>query len=263
MFQKYDAPDILVCCNGWEYNNTKNICEPLCRAGCSQGLCVSPDVCQCTPPLYLDSISNNSCIKPNCHPSCVNSICVNTNNCSCDINYMPYNNTHCVPNCLPKYEVDLVTLTCKPICDTPCGNGTCIDGKCDCNDGYEFKNNTCEPKCDPECENADCVQPNICSCYKDYIATEDKTKCKAFCENCDNGRCDEPNYCKCNEGYLKVNNTCVPFCKDNCINGYISSPDECSCYEEYNMNNSEICMKVVDCNENISAFKNCTLEQEE
>lgn len=116
---------------------------------------------------------------------------------------------------------------CRSLCDSRCKNGSCVEEKCVCNEGY-----------------ADTTPKHSLAFMfydeYDYNSGEETEGCQPVCENCTNGQCVAPNECKCNEGYAKLSDgSCQPSCS-NCTSGGICvAPGECRCLPGYKMSDSK------------------------
>lgn len=90
---------IQVCCGGFERDPLIfRKCNPVCRDGCMNGICVAPDICECLPKHVLNL--GGFCI-PTCPVSCENGICMNDGTCKCNAGYQlePRFGKYCVPHC--------------------------------------------------------------------------------------------------------------------------------------------------------------------
>ena len=48
-------------------------------------------------------------------------------------------------------------------------NGICVAPElCQCNNGYELRNESCIPTCSGGCENGICTEPGVCSCLDGF-----------------------------------------------------------------------------------------------
>ncbi|XP_053406648.1 uncharacterized protein LOC123546328 [Mercenaria mercenaria] len=205
----------------------------------ADALCTgSPSVCQCVSG-YFDSngaiqkgvclrkkaYGENCSIKTNCET--IDSICDGTPQvCTCaDGIYHNASDDACRRK-LQQGEAGCVDAALQCLVSS----AVCVSGKCDCETGYQLKNNTCKKLIDIDqsgcVTDTDCLTPNAvcalsdCKCVSgDYYATTTKT-----CENkkingqaCDDvSQCKSPGAlcdttCKCsNDKYLKGNTGCVP-----------------------------------------------------
>lgn len=112
---------------------------------------------------------------------------------------------------------------CVGYCDSKCKNGQCIDGKCQCKEGFK------------KSELKDIRHADYSLYDDDYdYREEDLETCEPICKNCNFGKCLSPDECQCDEGYVRENNICKPVC-NNCTEGYCSAPNKCICYPGYKM----------------------------
>ncbi|XP_002052176.2 multiple epidermal growth factor-like domains protein 11 [Drosophila virilis] len=112
---------------------------------------------------------------------------------------------------------DKKNISCKPICNEPCSNGSCVSpNTCSCNQGYEnllhMPSKGCVPRCSNKCLNGQCIAPETCSCDAGYQLDKSSGRCAPICSTgCPNGFCESPGKCSCSRGYsLASDQTCVP-----------------------------------------------------
>lgn len=207
-------------------------CIPHCE-GCTNGDCLSPNLCQCHRGFDWNS-EKSECI-PKCAGDCQNGICVAPEQCQCNEGFhQPFNLNVCIPSCKDH-----------------CLNGECIDtDKCECYIGYEFingSNHECEPICELSCKNAKCIEPNVCECHSGYSAhNEDKPHechCGKYCVEI-----DEKCHCLNENQRVKVdrirNNDSSICTEANCINGYCVSSNECVCLDGFEKDENFLCVAV-------------------
>lgn len=97
---------------------------------------------------------------------------------------------------------------CEPICNPPCGNGTCTKSlSCECDAGYNLEHNTnntyaCVPMCSRHCTHGKCITPGVCTCDEGY-SSNDNITCTPICNiPCRKGsHCVKPDECACLPGY--------------------------------------------------------------
>lgn len=140
--------------------------------------------------------------------------------------------------------------TCLSFCESRCKNGSCVDGKCQCNTGFhktaiqfkvsydEYDYNSdedteeCQPICD-RCTNGRCLSPNECQCNEGFKKGGYFNSCQPVCNNCTNGVCVAPDQCMCGMGYRLINNTCTPQCYGKCPESKCVRPGFCECGEGF------------------------------
>uniref|UniRef100_A0A8D8CJ39 von Willebrand factor D and EGF domain-containing protein n=4 Tax=Culex pipiens TaxID=7175 RepID=A0A8D8CJ39_CULPI len=267
-------------------DNSRNICEAKCTNGCSNGVCVGPERCECLPGYFATSSAINSkksICTPYCKSKCVNAYCIKPNVCQCITGYRFAENSTSV--CEPICDDSLVDcangrctqpnvcecdegfvlairdgkMVCDPKpCDRLCVNGLCIgEGVCECLEGYRPSakyDYICEPVCEPGCNNGVCIAPNMCVCKEGFVAKEDGS-CEAVCNpavvDCTNGDCVGSDQCQCNSGYYPQIGAegvteCVPLCTSSCSNGHCVAPGVCECNDGYRFNDLDICEAICD-----------------
>ncbi|EFN73275.1 Tenascin-X [Camponotus floridanus] len=221
----------------------KDICEHACQGGCgSHGECIDERrVCEC----------NYGWTGPHCdEPTLCISILDDEDNRTESltvteeqnntIKHVLVNNPEC-PECINK-------INNETLCFKMYTNATEEKTQIGClmNQGYRASNDTndeemCVPVCTNGCINGTCIEPDICSCNKDYWLDSDGFTCRPVCdEECEsnNGYCNEPHVCSCLRGYKKTGNNftssmCEPVCDRECINGYCRAPNVCKCLDDY------------------------------
>ncbi|XP_025158267.1 multiple epidermal growth factor-like domains protein 10 [Harpegnathos saltator] len=296
------APNVCTCQNGYSLQKS-DVCEPICSQGCVMGACVAPEKCKCFEGYGLLDDSSYIC-KPICSKTCYNGRCIAPDTCICNEGYRslydkrnmfcePYCEPACsnrfsycaTPNrckCLPGYQAVNSTqnkaddsnsllqstsdLMCERVCDPPCVNSYCKEGKCVCYEGYRIKfpwyghgfidsvrrkelnKDFCEPICNPPCENGQCSKPNVCICNEGYRLSKNNTNtCEPVCKPAcvENTFCLHPNICACNTNYhpsyqpseflsLRYKELrCKPICNIPCTNGTCVAPNVCQCSPGY------------------------------
>lgn len=165
---------------------------------------------------------NGNCTAQ-CNEPCVKGNCIRPDECEC----------------WPDHQ-QLAANICQKICEPDCTFGTCVDGTCVCDYGYEaMPNNSyiCQVICDanneecnyddgeplssvctPNCTNGFCTAFNTCECWDGYMDHNMKNNCEPMCEGngqgCVNGTCVAPEHCQCFDGFVKSglddDFTCVP-----------------------------------------------------
>lgn len=244
---------IQICCDGYERNVHNYLqCDPICKNGCINGICVAPDVCVC----YPDHVRNYAgfCLST-CPIGCGNGECQPDSTCLCKSGYvLDVSKKFCAPHCTkgchngnctaPEtcecakgYEVNAQGTFCEAKCDN-CKNGRCIEpGVCRCLQGYERRGDKCEAICRNECKNGFCAEPDVCGCHPGWTLDSTGHNCIAHCDQpCLNGYCSGSNVCSCNNGYIQDEfspNICRPHCPQGCPNGYCTAPNLCLCKPGY------------------------------
>ncbi len=160
--------------------------------------------------------------------------------------------------------------SCKDECeDVNCQNGgTCIEGDCECPEGFTGINCQTELQPDPceniTCENGGTCNDGNCDCQEGFTGTNCETVVDP-CENvtCENGgTCNDGN-CDCQEGFTGAN--CETVVEDSCENvtcenGGTCNEGTCDCPEGFTGTNCEtvvdpcetvICENGGTCNEGI------------
>ncbi|KAH0567294.1 hypothetical protein KQX54_008159 [Cotesia glomerata] len=203
-------------------------CRPICEKPCINGVCASPNSCDCNDGYILDTDDPYNC-EPNCgKEGCINGFCSAPEQCTCNKGYQLSNNSQSI---------------CDPVCNN-CVNGACIaPNACVCNLGYEENEaGQCVPSCYGRCINGSCIAPNKCQCNAGFVSNLDSDNlessspmCRPHCtSNCTNGTCTSPDVCICNPGYEKNDKEeCVPNCDGRCNFGHCVAPGECNCYSGY------------------------------
>ncbi len=209
------------------------ICEPACQNG---GVCIEPDVCDCTGTGYEGSRCQTpeNGEEPICDPPCENDgVCLEGNVCHCPSGF----------------EGDRCEI---PACDPACQNGgVCVaPNVCDCSGtGYEgdycqTPENGEEHVCDPECENGGvCLEGNVCSCPDGYEGDRCELPiCDPECQN--GGVCTPPDSCDCSNT-LFIGDTCdvfappAEYCEDN-ICWPVPPTGQTKCYDNDNGPHGEV-----------------------
>ncbi|XP_075984804.1 uncharacterized protein LOC142982266 [Anticarsia gemmatalis] len=133
----------------------------------------------------------------------------------------------------PRHTTVDVGLICDPVCEPPCGHGTCASpNTCVCHNGYKLVNGTCKPDCSGDCSPGFCSAPHTCQCPPDYyqqtwqwMVRGIEHYCVTHCRiPCGKGLCVSRDVCKCFDGFVLntrlatrdiSSGLCVPRC-DNC-----------------------------------------------
>ncbi|XP_041431173.1 tenascin-X isoform X2 [Xenopus laevis] len=130
--------------------------------------------------------------------------------------------SHKSPTCLQSIES----------CPGGCGGeeqGICIDGQCQCKDGYMGEN--CQLKtCPEDCNDQGRCKDGQCSCFPGYFGVDCGSKsCPNNCQN--HGRC-EKGVCICDSGYTGVDCTSRT-CPKNCFNRGRCKDGVCMCDPDF------------------------------
>uniref|UniRef100_A0A182T601 EGF-like domain-containing protein n=1 Tax=Anopheles maculatus TaxID=74869 RepID=A0A182T601_9DIPT len=276
------------CHDGYRLSlDNASVCEPICgedydysSAGCINGRCIRPNVCQCEEGYEFVDANQTRCESveeiarqrlaqermAECRRSCRNGKC-RAGECRCNEGFAhPEGNT----------------LSCKPVCMEPCRNGTCVrPDQCECKTGFVFVDGSqshCRSeeellreayeRCKGRCRNGDC-HGDQCFCMLGYKAADlDPYDCQPVCERpCVNGTCAGNDRCHCWEGYGlndEDNHICNPICSTSCINGDCVGPELCECYAGYILaeNSNSVCVKEETPEERSARLRQLTCERE-
>uniref|UniRef100_A0AAG5DVA7 EGF-like domain-containing protein n=1 Tax=Anopheles atroparvus TaxID=41427 RepID=A0AAG5DVA7_ANOAO len=243
-----------LCHDGYRLSSdNSSLCEPICgedydysSAGCINGRCVRPNVCQCDDGYEFVDANQTRCERSEvlarkraaqqrtaeCRRNCRNGKC-RGGECECNEGYAQPNGN---------------TFTCEPHCEEPCRNGTCVlPDRCECHKGFVFvegSHSVCRSeeelakeaneRCERLCLNGTC-RDGQCLCMIGYRASpEDPFICQAVCERpCISGTCAGNDRCHCSEGYglsETDDHLCEPICYPPCSNGNCVGPDQCVCH---------------------------------
>eukprot|EP00079_Xenopus_tropicalis_P038117 XP_017951888.1 PREDICTED: tenascin-X [Xenopus tropicalis] len=117
-------------------------------------------------------------------------------------------------------------------CSGGCGgeeHGICIDGQCQCKDGYMGEN--CQLKtCPEDCNDQGRCKDGQCFCFSGYFGVDCSSKsCPNNCQN--HGRCDK-GVCICDPGFTGVDCSSRT-CPKNCFNRGRCEDGVCICYPDY------------------------------
>jgi hypothetical protein len=139
---------------------------------------VISSTCQSCPAGQYSGSSSLDCAMSFCNTTsgCGNGVCTDINKCNCTSGYFgstcsqtcPTTCTSCSSNsvcttCIPGYS--LQNDKCVKPCDGGCGNGTCLNFQCACNNGYY--GSRCESLCQFGC--TVCTGAKNCSsCTSEY-----------------------------------------------------------------------------------------------
>ncbi|EAA14483.5 AGAP009762-PA [Anopheles gambiae str. PEST] len=233
-----------------------SVCEPICgedydysSAGCINGRCIRPNVCQCDEGYEFVDANQTRCESveeiarqrlaqermAECRRSCRNGKC-RAGECRCNEGYaQPEGNT----------------LSCKAVCVEPCRNGTCVrPDQCECKPGFVFVEGSAShcrseddlareayERCTERCRNGVC-HGDQCFCMLGYTPSDlDPYDCQPVCERpCVNGTCAGNDRCHCWDGYGKTgedDHACEPICTSECVNADCVAPDQCACRAGY------------------------------
>ncbi|XP_058816140.1 tenascin-like [Topomyia yanbarensis] len=217
-------------------------CQPYCDRPCLNGVCAGNNRCRCFEGYRNDD--NGSACEPECEHECLNGHCAGPNECKCDPGYVfEAGSVNVCENELSKKEI--IANEKQLACKTKCDNGICIEGLCECSDGYHNADKsklTCEPLCPQGCENGEYLAPGECLCAEGYELTSEHG-CEPICEqDCVNGFCSAPGKCECSAGYARtdIESMCVADCgKEGCLNGHCVAPNVCECFAGYQQNEEE------------------------
>uniref|UniRef100_A0A2M4AJI3 Putative teneurin-1 n=2 Tax=Anopheles triannulatus TaxID=58253 RepID=A0A2M4AJI3_9DIPT len=258
------------CHEGYQlHQDNESICEPVCgedydysSTGCINGRCIRPNVCECDDGYEFVDVNQTRCESSEelarqraaqeraaqCQRSCRNGKC-RAGECWCDEGYA-------------RPEGD--GFICKPVCDEPCRNGTCVlPNRCECNAGFVFVNGSnslcrseedlrreANERCTALCQNGDCYGGDRCICMIGYRAPEaDPFNCQAVCgRSCENGYCIGNDRCRCLEGFsmsTEDDHLCNPICTPQCVYGTCVAPEKCLCDPGYigDENRKNVCRK--------------------
>jgi hypothetical protein len=86
----------------------------------------------------------------------------------------------------------LVIYGCNPCSNKDCNSGTCVEGECECNDGWSGSNCDVDLCADINCENGTCVN-GICECEDNFQGTlcDEEIFCTNSCGYANDGECDD------------------------------------------------------------------------
>ena len=155
----------------------------------------------------------------------------------CDI-YQCQNNGTCIvtlindiptPACECPENFGGATCNLDLCFDIECGNGTCIEGDCQCDEGYVNEGSICVEICDGiNCGTGGHCSQGICNCDEGFANVDNV--CVDICQDVDcgtGGYCSN-GICSCQRGYIMVDSNCEQTC--------LSSPCQDSntnCYSRY------------------------------
>jgi len=168
------------------------------------------------------------------------SACLYWNNFVLNTTYMrgcPAMNMSCVgsdygPYLLNCFEDTNLVPSCFGTCPKNCsGKGTCSNGQCNCNSGWQ--GTTCAiPKCDlvMECSgNGECIAPNTCKCLDGWTDVScEIPECNEVNNCSSHGKCISANKCGCDVGYIGASCN-VLTCPNVCSNGGKCVTGKCQC----------------------------------
>jgi len=73
---------VCTCNEGYSFNSSTNICEPICSETCVMGTCIAPESCSCF--MYYGLLENSKYIcEPICEKACLNGRCTAPGVCTC------------------------------------------------------------------------------------------------------------------------------------------------------------------------------------
>nr|XP_039274779.1 fibrillin-2-like isoform X2 [Styela clava] len=203
------------CSDGFASADEGRVCNPICTEACqNDGICVAPNVCNCTIDFH-----GEVCSIPKCYPPCDFGTCEQletSNECKCDNGW---DGKAC------DQDIDECYI------DSPCGQ-VCnnLEGSyfCSCNEGYALSDDqtTCidvdecsgEHGCEHNCNN---VEGSFsCSCNEGWSLGGNNFNCK------DVNECEDGNH-GCEHTCINNNGSFTCLCNEN----YYLWQDGKSCYE--------------------------------
>ena len=219
-------------------NHTGNgtTCEPICTQGCLRGVCVAPDVCECSDSRTATGItawSGADCSQ------CVQGAHGCHSNATC-------------------FSLEAGTV------------------RCFCDSGYHGTGYSCDPVCQRACVHGTCTAPNTCTCaastksgFGPAWTGELCTECVQGAHSCHaNSTCSSVNgrlVCTCDPGWTGNGNGprgCRPVCSTvECgPHGTCIAPEKCECKLGYTGTNCSIdcgCNFHSSCNKGVGKCDKC------
>ena len=140
----------------------------------------------------------------------------------CDF-YQCQNNGTCIvtvindiptPECECQGNYGGATCNLDLCSDIECGNGTCVGGNCQCDEGYVNDENICLEICESiNCGTGGHCSQGICNCDEGF--KNDGDICVDMCEGveCGTGAYCLGGNCSCKTGYASVDNFCEETCE--------------------------------------------------
>ena len=170
----------------------------------NEGMCFDDEgsrkfSCTCTPRYFGERCEDDRCDIYQCQN---NGTCIVTL-----INDIP------TPACECTGNYGGATCNVDLCLDIECGNGTCIVGNCQCDEGYVNDGNICVEICNTiNCGIGGYCSQGICSCGEGFKNVGDI--CVDMCEGVDCGIGEEclNGNCTCQTGYTNVTNICEETC---------------------------------------------------
>ncbi|XP_013104585.2 epidermal growth factor-like protein [Stomoxys calcitrans] len=180
-----------VCCPGQDVfvlNNNRS-CVPFCKK-CRNGVCVSPDKCECYDGFVKND--NGDCVFQ-CPIGCLNGRCHLYKGCICNWGFqLDSARQYCRPKCNSKCKTEPLRNCTKP-------------GVCGCIRGFSLIGGQCRPSCSPGCgPGGECQAFGVeskCVCFPGYSLQDGVCKNDCF-QGCNNGICQNRNKCICNPGFI-------------------------------------------------------------
>ncbi|EWS75215.1 leishmanolysin family protein (macronuclear) [Tetrahymena thermophila SB210] len=239
----------LSCIANYTYDNTKNICNPVCDSSCKN--CSKPNdlnsCTSCNDGSFLDGSKCSPCTLP-CK--------------TCDTS-----STKCL-SCITDYTYDSSNNQCNPNCDASCK--TCSKPKdpnscLSCSDGSFLDGAKCSI-CTSPCKTCDSLSTKCFSCVANYTYDSSKNTCSPICDSsCKNcSKPNDPNACtSCNDGSFLDGNkctVCTPPCKTcdtqatkclSCITDYTYDSSKNQCNPDCDIS-CKTCQKPKDANQCLS-----------
>lgn len=166
------SPNICSCHTGFSQINSTH-CEISCE-NCTNGYCVEANVCQCDIGYHKNNndgkCDQNECIPNMLEDSCQNGYCSDDGICMCNSGYEKNSSAVCEPTC----SLECVNGYCSEPEVCQCFHGYDLSASNDTGDGNNCTNctnftswNICNAVCDG-CENGTCIE-GICNCFDGYI----------------------------------------------------------------------------------------------
>lgn len=217
-------PNVCECHNGYSVLDGNKPHECHCGLYCVEidGMCHCLDEAQRVSAERIRNNISSICTESNCK----NGVCLTPDDCECYDGFEKDENFQCVAfneTCID--DPSNCNGTDLHVCN--CINGICaINQTCVCVNGFKMSeghNDLCEPRCTKDCVNGFCINPDSCECDTGYRLGYNESEshiCHPICDpdaednnGCINGICVAPDTCECHEGFqldLASNFSCVP-----------------------------------------------------